>query len=89
MILKNASNQRGVNSVTVTTWLHEVLASDVRIVLLVILLVPESLRFKSSLNASVVLPRNFLKFYNSKMKHDIFSLLTPCDRSFLKESGFR
>ena len=66
---------------------HEISAADVRIVLLVILLVPESLRFKSSPNASVVLPRNFLKFYNSKMKHDILSLLTPCDRSFLKESG--
>ena len=50
-------------------------------------LVPESLRFKSSPNASVVLPRYFLKFYHSKMKKDILSLLTPCDRSFLKESG--
>ena len=68
---------------------HEVLASDVRTVLLVILLVPESLRFKSSPNASVGLPSNFLKFYHLKMKHDILSLLTPCDRSFLKESGFR
>ena len=68
---------------------HEISAVDVRIVLLVILLVPESLRFKSSLNASVVLSRNFLKFYHLKMKHDILSLLTPCDRSFLKESGFR
>ena len=41
----------------------------------VVTLVPESLRFKSSLNASVVLRRrNFLKFYNSKMKPDILSL---------------
>ena len=68
---------------------REISAADVQIVLLVILLVPELLRFKSSSNASVVLPRNFLKFCNSKMKHDILSLLTPCDRSFLKESGFR
>ena len=52
-------------------------------------LVPEVAE-KSSLNACVVLPcKNFLKFYNSKMKQDILSLLTPCDRSFLKYSSFR